>query len=41
VKFSLDGCFEKRIVETLKMNRKGLEEIRKRNKPKYGPARRA
>jgi len=34
-KFSMDGCFEAMIVDKLKLNRGGLEEIRKRPKPVY------
>lgn len=36
----MDGCFEAQIVNSFVLNRKGLEEIRKRPKPKYAPLRR-
>lgn len=36
-KISMDGCFEAQIVNFLKLNRGGLNEIRKRPKPKYAP----
>ena len=34
-KFSMDGCFEAKIVGKLGFNRGGLEEIRNRPKPIY------
>lgn len=39
-KFSMDGCYEAKIVEKMNLNRKGLVEIRKRPRPKYAPLRR-
>ena len=36
----MDGCYEAKIVKQLNLNRKGLEVIRKRPKPKYAPLRR-
>jgi len=35
VKFTMDGCFEAQIVQSLNLNRGGLEPIKKRKKPKY------
>ena len=31
----MDGCFEAMIAKKLNLNRKAMEEIKKRQKPKY------